>query len=107
MASRTRSTGLPQRFAAVPLVTVLAASTLLLVLASAALGGFTLQALVATAAAAALVATLGRTAHVPVRVHAVRARPGSRREHVDAPTAYWCSVDAPSRPQRPRAPGRR
>ena len=101
MASPTRSSR------SLPLVIVLAASTLLLVLSSAALGGFTLQALVATAAAAALAVALGRSAQVPVRVRAVRAPAGRHRDHVEAPTAYWCSVSAPSRPERPRAPGRR
>ncbi|MFM6848942.1 MAG: hypothetical protein ACKOVB_07535 [Terrabacter sp.] len=101
MASRTR-TSRP-----LPLVAALAASALVVVLSSAALGGFTLQALVATAAAAALAAALGRTTRVPVRVRAVRAPSGRHRGHVEAPTAYWCSVSPTSRPQRPRAPGSR
>lgn len=25
--------------------------------------------------------------------------------HIEAPTAYWCALAAPRRPQRPRAPG--
>ena len=104
MRSRSRTTG------SLPLVTALAASTLLLVVASASFGGLTAQALVAgtvtTAVAAALAVALGRTARVPVRVRAVRAPSGRHRDQVEAPTAYWCSVSAPSRPQRPRAPGR-
>lgn len=35
-----------------------------------------------------------------------RARVGVSREHVDAPGAYWCAVQVPHCPQRPRAPGR-
>lgn len=101
MRSRTRTTG------SLPLVTALAASTLLLVLASTSLGGLTAQALVATTVVAALAVALGRTAYRPVRVRAVRAPSGRHRGHVEAPTAYWCAVSAPSRPQRPRAPGGR
>jgi hypothetical protein len=38
---------------------------------------------------------------LPVRVHASGV-PGA----VPASTAYWCTLDAPRCPQRPRAPGR-
>jgi hypothetical protein len=49
-----------------------------------------------------LATTAVRTARpLPVRVHASGV-PGA----VPASTAYWCALDAPRCPQRPRAPGR-
>ncbi|WP_330475321.1 hypothetical protein [Terrabacter sp. C0L_2] len=51
----------------------------------------------------AVMASAGRQVAppVPVRVHSSGV-PGA----VPASTAYWCALDAPSCPQRPRAPGR-
>ncbi|GAA5035191.1 hypothetical protein GCM10023258_36790 [Terrabacter aeriphilus] len=43
----------------------------------------------------------------PVGPVPVRARPSGVAGAVPASTAYWCAVDAPRCPRRPRAPGRR
>jgi hypothetical protein len=43
----------------------------------------------------------------PVRPVPVRARPSGVADAVPASSAYWCAVDAPRCPRRPRAPGRR
>lgn len=63
----------------------------------------TLIVAVTVGALAVILATAGRIAPraVPAVVPA-RARAGE----VDAPTAYWCALEAPTCPQRPRAPGR-
>jgi len=51
---------------------------------------------------AVLATTAVRTVRpLPVRVHASGV-PGA----VPASTAYWCALEAPRCPQRPRAPGR-
>ncbi|KRB47041.1 hypothetical protein [Terrabacter sp. Root181] len=64
------------------------------------------QALVTAATVGVLAVVLATTAvrmvrPLPVRVHASGV-PGA----VPASTAYWCALDAPRCPQRPRAPGR-
>ena len=64
------------------------------------------QVLLTAATAGVLTVVLATTAvrtlrPLPVRVHASGV-PGA----VPAPTAYWCALDAPRCPQRPRAPGR-
>ena len=64
------------------------------------------QVLVTAATVGVLAVVLATTAvrtvrPLPVRVHASGV-PGA----VPASTAYWCALDAPRCPQRPRAPGR-
>ena len=64
------------------------------------------QVLLTAATAGVLTVVLATTAvrtlrPLPVRVHASGV-PGA----VPASTAYWCALDAPRCPQRPRAPGR-
>ena len=41
---------------------------------------------------------------VPV---ALAVRSDGRVVEVETPTAFWCAVDVPCRPARPRAPGKR
>jgi hypothetical protein len=84
-------------------VVVLTAVVLMLGVASP--GNLVGHALVAAAAVAALAIALGHTAYAPA-LRPVRVRSDRAGGHVEAPTAYWCAVAAPSRPQRPRAPGR-
>ena len=64
------------------------------------------QVLLTAATVGVLTSVLATTAvrtvrPLPVRVHASGV-PGA----VPASTAYWCALDAPRCPQRPRAPGR-
>ena len=64
------------------------------------------QVLLTAATVGVLTVVLATTAvrtvrPLPVRVHASGV-PGA----VPASTAYWCALEAPRCPQRPRAPGR-
>lgn len=62
--------------------------------------------LLAVAAVAALTVALAANGQVAWTIVPVRARVAGACGHVEAPTAYWCAVQPPSRPQRARAPGR-
>ena len=84
-------------------VFALVAAVLLLGVASP--GNLVGHALVAAAVTAVAIA-LGHTAYAPAALRPARVRSDRAGGHVEAPTAYWCAVAAPSRPQRPRAPGR-
>lgn len=64
------------------------------------------QVLVTAAAVGVLTAVLATTSQQAVRPLPVRANPSGVAGAVPASTAYWCALDAPSCPQRPRAPGR-
>ncbi len=58
------------------------------------------------AAVGVLTALLASAAQHVVQPRPARARPTGVSGSVPATTAYWCALDAPSCPQRPRAPGR-
>jgi len=64
------------------------------------------QVLLTAAALGVLTAVLASTRQQVVRPLPVRVNPSGVAEAVPASTAYWCALDAPSCPQRPRAPGR-
>ncbi|MGO4603894.1 hypothetical protein [Terrabacter sp. 2YAF2] len=64
------------------------------------------QVLLTAAAVGVLTALLASTGHHVVQPLPVRAHPSGVAGAVPASTAYWCALDAPSCPQRPRAPGR-
>ena len=66
--------------------------------------GQTLVVAMTVGALAALLATSGR---LTVRAVSAVVTPDARGGEVDAPTAYWCALEAPTCPRRPRAPGRR
>lgn len=65
-------------------------------------GGPAFLAVVAAAALSVAFASAVRLASTP---RPARLRSRSAVGHVDAPTAYWCALAVPVRPQRPRAPG--
>lgn len=90
---------------ALPAVAASLAATVV-VLLGALTGAGAGQVLVTAATVGVLAVVLATTAvrtvrPLPVRVHASGV-PGA----VPASTAYWCALDAPRCPQRPRAPGR-
>jgi len=91
------------------LVTSLAAAVLV-VLLGALTASFThadvAQVLVTAAAVGVLTAVLASAGQHVVQPLSVRASPSGVAGAVAASTAYWCALDAPSCPQRPRAPGR-
>jgi hypothetical protein len=62
--------------------------------------------LVTVAAVGVLAAVLASTSRHALQPLPVRATPSGVTGAVSSATAYWCTVDAPSCPQRPRAPGR-
>lgn len=64
------------------------------------------QVLLTAAAVGVLTAVLASTAQRVVQPLPVRTHPSGVSGAVPASTAYWCALDAPSCPQRPRAPGR-
>lgn len=64
------------------------------------------QVLLTAAAVGLLTAVMASTGQHVVQPLPVRARPSGVAGAVPASTAYWCALDAPSCPQRPRAPGR-
>ena len=81
-------------------------AVMVVVLLGTATGAGGAQVLLTAATVGVLTVVLATTAvrtvrPLPVRVHASGV-PGA----VPASTAYWCSLDAPRCPQRPRAPGR-
>ncbi len=64
------------------------------------------QVLLTAATVGVLTVVLARTAVRPVRPLPVRVHASGVPGAVPASTAYWCALDAPRCPQRPRAPGR-
>jgi len=64
------------------------------------------QVLLTAAAVGLLTAVMASTSRQIVRPVPVRLHPSGVAGAVPASTAYWCALDAPSCPQRPRAPGR-
>lgn len=64
-------------------------------------GELVLAVAVMTALTTSLLA-VSRTASPVVRVQTPSTGASG---HIEAPTAYWCALAAPRRPQRPRAPG--
>lgn len=64
------------------------------------------QVLLTAAAVGLLTAVLAAAGQHVVQPVPVRVRPSGVPGAVPASTAYWCALDAPSCPQRPRAPGR-
>jgi len=64
------------------------------------------QLLVTAAAVGVVTAVLAAAGHHVVQPLPVRAHPSGVADAVPASTAYWCALDAPSCPHRPRAPGR-
>lgn len=63
------------------------------------------QVLVTAAAVGVLTAVLASAGQRVVQPLAVRANPSRVAGAVAASTAYWCALDAPRSPRRPRAPG--
>jgi hypothetical protein len=64
------------------------------------------QLLLTAATVGVLTLVLTTTAVRAVRPVPVPVRPCGVAGAVPASTAYWCALEAPSCPQRPRAPGR-
>src|SRR5262245_20103638 len=97
--------------AAEPMRALVAGSAATVVVLLASLLGSVGQAGVAhvvftAAAVGVLTALLASAAQHVVQPRPVRARPSGVSGAVPASTAYWCALEAPSCPQRPRAPGR-
>lgn len=64
------------------------------------------QVLLTAAAAGVIAVVLATTGTTAVRPLPVTPRPSGVAGAVLASTAYWCALEAPRCPQRPRAPGR-
>ncbi|MEW1952279.1 hypothetical protein [Terrabacter sp. NPDC080008] len=64
------------------------------------------QLLVTAAAVGLVTAVLATTGRQVLRPVPVRASTSGVPGAVPASTAYWCALEVPSCPQRPRAPGR-
>jgi hypothetical protein len=64
------------------------------------------QVLLTAAAIGVLTAVLATTRQHVVQPLPARTHPSGVAGAVPASTAYWCALDTPSCPQRPRAPGR-
>ncbi|MBC9821158.1 hypothetical protein [Terrabacter sp. MAHUQ-38] len=64
------------------------------------------QVLLTTAAVGVLTAVLASAGRHVVQPLPVRANPTGVAGAVASSSAYWCALDAPSCPHRPRAPGR-
>lgn len=64
------------------------------------------QVLLTAATVGVLTVVLATTAVRPARPVPVPVHPSGVPGAVPASTAYWCALDAPRCPQRPRAPGR-
>jgi hypothetical protein len=64
------------------------------------------QVLLSAAAVGVLGMVLATAGQHVVQPLPARANPSGVAGAVPASTAYWCALDAPSCPQRPRAPGR-
>ena len=90
------------------LVASLAATVVVLLgsLTSPVTGASAGQVLLTAAAVGVLTAVLATTTHHVVQPLPVGTHPSGVAGAVPASTAYWCALDAPSCPQRPRAPGR-
>ncbi|WP_020141758.1 hypothetical protein [Terracoccus sp. 273MFTsu3.1] len=69
-------------------------------------GGSAGQVLLTAMTAGVLMVVLTKTAVRTVRPVPVPLHPSGVSGSVPAATAYWCALDAPRCPQRPRAPGR-
>ncbi|MGW5240382.1 hypothetical protein ACWEOW_15745 [Monashia sp. NPDC004114] len=89
------------------IVSMLASLAFLLAVVGAAVSGPSVgQTLIVAATVAALAALLATARRIAVRATPAVVMPHARAGEVDAPTAYWCALGAPTCPQRPRAPGR-
>ncbi|GAA2470964.1 hypothetical protein [Terrabacter carboxydivorans] len=97
-----RATSLPALVASLAATVVVLLGTLTSSVTDASAG----QVLLTAAAVGVLTAVLASTGQHVVRPLPARANPSGVSGAVPASTAYWCALDAPSCPQRPRAPGR-
>ena len=111
MASATGRQGALAAYARVRGAVVLGAPALwlsvaLLLAGPALLGGSTHSVVLSGVAVvlAGVFLAAGAAGRTPVLVP---ARTVPVRAEAQAPTPYWCHVDVPARPARPRAPGRR
>lgn len=93
----------------VPALVASVAATVLVVFLGSLTASFTgadvAQVLVTAAAVGVLTAVLASAGQRVIQPVAARANPSGVAGAVPASTAYWCALDAPSCPRRPRAPG--
>ena len=91
----------------VPLAPILASlAAALVVLGGALTGQGAGQTLVVAVTVGVLATLLVRAGRPAVAALPAKTAPAARAGDVDSSTAYWCALEAPTCPRRPRAPGR-